>query len=116
MAEPSTTPISTGHAAIEALYSMARTNDLDNRRFAARYPFFQSVIVSNADDSVHQFSAFSRDISATGIGLLHNQPLDLGFVYLRIENTSGVSILPATIAWCNPAGHGWYMSGAQFID
>jgi hypothetical protein len=116
MGEPSTTDVATGRAAIDAFYSMARTNDLDNRRFAARYPFFRPVIVSNDDNSIHQFEAFSRDISATGIGLLHNMPLELGFVTLRIENSSGVSILPATIAWCNPAGHGWYMSGAQFID
>ena len=105
-----------GRAAIHALYRTAQSNDSYNRRFARRYPFFQAVSVTTADGSLHEFSAFSREISETGIGLLHIMPLALGVVQLKIRTADGLRTFPVTIAWCRPAGEGWYMSGADFVN
>lgn len=98
------------------LLRTAQTNDLDNRRSANRFPFYQPVSVSPGLDGKLLFSAFSRDISETGIGLLHHMPLEGGNVRLKIERPNGNCIVPAKIVWCRPAGAGWYMSGAVFID
>ena len=116
MTEASKTEIVQGRAAIVTLYRTAQSNDSHNRRFSRRYPFFQPVAVTTADDSLHEFSAFSRDISETGVGLLHIMPLALGRVQLKIETADGLRTFPAKIAWCRPAGDGWYMSGAEFIN
>jgi len=85
-----------------------------DRRSEPRYPFFRQIAlhVSSAPECV----AFSREISAIGIGLLHNVQLMPGEVELSIPSRKGYSIRVRTrILWCQPCGEGWYISGGQFV-
>lgn len=87
------------------------------RRAEKREPFFQVMRLSFAGDEKRQFTCFSRDISATGIGMLHYLTVEPGKVILTIPSRScGDLRISAEIMWCQPCGEGWYMSGARFIE
>jgi hypothetical protein len=85
-----------------------------DRRAEPRYPFFRRISLQapGGQGAV----AFSREISAVGIGLLHNVQLTPGEVELAIPSRRGYSIRVRTkILWCQPCGEGWYISGGQFV-
>jgi hypothetical protein len=93
---------------VEAQAEVAR-----DRRAEARLPFFRPVSIKMADG--HLYSAFSREISAYGIGLIHNIELKPGAVELIIPSEEGHSIyVRARIVWCESCGEGWFVSGGQF--
>jgi hypothetical protein len=85
------------------------------RRAKGREPFFCPVTLTFQRDEHHQFTAFSRDISPSGIGLLHYGAVELGSVVVTISsNSCGVVRIGSHIDWCQPCGEGWYLSGARF--
>ena len=85
-----------------------------DRRAETRYPLFRQISLQVPGGPV--CVAFSREISAVGIGLLHNVPLAPGEVELSIPSRKGYSIRVRTkILWCQPCGEGWYISGGQFV-
>lgn len=101
--------------ALHPLLVEARANDQREDRWGIRYPFFRSVSITNAEGDL--IPAFSRDISASGIGLLHNIELPPGMVEVRIRSTKGYIVTVQTrIFWCQSSGEGWYISGGQFIS
>lgn len=84
-----------------------------DRRAETRYPFFRQVAlqVPGGPPCV----AFTREISAVGVGLLHNVQLTPGEVELSIPSKKGYSIRVRTkILWCSSCGEGWYISGGTF--
>ena len=101
--------------AIHDLLEQAKSNDLADRRAEQRHPFFVPVNVTPLNGANRCFSAFSRELSLSGIGLLHSVALQRGPVRLRLTSADG-STLQATaeIVWCRPAGEGWFLSGARF--
>jgi len=106
-----------GHA-VHRLLTEARELDYQEqaeRRCKVRYPFFRAVtFVADADG--RNYSAFTRDISRSGIGLLHNMRLHMGAATLTIPSEqSGPTRARIDIVWCRPCGEGWYVSGAEFI-
>ena len=65
-------------------------------------------------------SAFSRNVSATGIGLVtKSQVEEKAVAVLQIERL-GSNAKPANILsecrWCRPYGDNWFLSGWQFIN
>jgi hypothetical protein len=91
----------------------ARHNEKMEGRNDARHPFFRPVSIRDGDI---RLSGFSRDVSETGIGLLHNFELTLGEVEVRVPTDQGVSVHVRTrITWCTPIGEGWYISGGEFV-
>ncbi len=87
------------------------------RRTEKRIPFFQPITLALAGNERRQFSCFSRDISPTGMGLLHCASVELGEVVLGIPvKSSGQVRIRAEIVWCRPCGVGWYTSGARFLS
>ena len=87
------------------------------RRAEKREPFFQVMRLSFAGEEDRQFTCFSRDISPSGIGLLHYLTVEPGRVLLTIPSRScGDVRIRAEIVWCQPCGEGWYVSGARFIE
>lgn len=85
-----------------------------DRRAETRYPFFRQIAMQVAGGPT--CVAFSREISALGIGLLHDVSLAPGEVELSIPSRRGYSIRVRTrILWCQPCGEGWYISGGQFV-
>jgi hypothetical protein len=87
------------------------------RRTQPRATFFRPVIVvRNEEGQRREISCFSRDISAGGIGLLHNTPLELGPAEVRVPRKHGGYIeLPCAIVWCHPCGDGWFVAGCAFV-
>jgi hypothetical protein len=87
------------------------------RRSEHRVPFFRPVLIGLDGEKHPHFSAFTRDLSARGIGLLHIMPLACGEVVVRVPSPSGAPIdLRAYIDRCDDCGEGWYMSGGQLLD
>jgi hypothetical protein len=90
----------------------------EEQRTQQREPFFAPVYVVKLQDGLYRsISCFSRDISSRGIGLLHNERLELGLALVIVprEGRSKVQ-LDCEILWCRPCGEGWYMSGARFLS
>ena len=99
--------------AIYELVAEAQDNEQHARR-SNRYPFFRPVSIQT--EGGYYFSAFSRDISALDIGLLHNFELKPGEVGIAVSSERGYSVPVRTrIIWCRPCGEGWYISGGEFV-
>jgi hypothetical protein len=98
------------------LVDKARSGVMEELRQSRRFPFFQPVTVHLRDNN-ESLPAFSRDVSAWGIGLLLNRPLDREDVQLTIHfgEREEVSV-SGTVRWCQACGHGWYLAGISFAD
>jgi hypothetical protein len=93
-------------AVVEAAY---------RRRVQQRHPFFRPITITMGAGKGQRVSAFSRDISARGIGLLHSAPLNTGRAILSIPSSSVHQLdISTEIRWCDPVGQGWYLSGGRF--
>ena len=105
-----------GHA-VHRLLTEARELDYQEqaeRRSKVRYPFFRAVtLVADADG--RNYSAFTRDISRSGVGLLHSMRLQMGPATLAVPSEQTGMRARIDIVWCRPCGEGWYISGAEFI-
>jgi hypothetical protein len=100
--------------AIHELVQEAHQDDQHERRTTVRFPFFRQVTLKLPGGI--RATAFSREISAEGIGMLHDVELPPGVVELTIPSKRGPAIRVRTrILWCHPCGHGWYTSGGQFV-
>ncbi|HEX5446299.1 MAG TPA: PilZ domain-containing protein [Pirellulales bacterium] len=85
-----------------------------DRRAEVRYAFFRPVSIEQDDG--HRYSAFTREISETGIGLIHNMDLNEGEVEIAIRSDCGYEIRVRTeMVWCQSCGEGWYISGGRFV-
>jgi PilZ domain len=112
-AENETVSLSPGKA-IYQLIVEAKAALKTDRRAEVRYPFFRPVSIDLNDG--HKFSAFTREISETGIGLIHNMDLNEGDVEISIRSDCGSSIrVPTRIVWCAACGEDWYISGGEFV-
>jgi hypothetical protein len=102
-------------AEMEALIVAARGGGSD-RRVDPRHAFFTAVTLWPADAPTTPVSAFSREVSCAGIGLLHSVPLGSGERFeidiligdVRVRKTGRV-------VWCREVGDGWYLSGCKFV-
>src|SRR5262245_39797955 len=91
--------------AIHQLISEALCENKHDRRREPRYPFFRRISVGLKDG--HRHSAFTREISASGIGLVHNVEFLPGEVELSIPSEQGCVVRVRTrIVWCQPCGDG----------
>jgi hypothetical protein len=99
---------------IAELVIEAREADQEERRQAVRYPFFRPVTIRT--DMFRKHSAFTREISADGIGLLHRVEFRPGKVDVLISTAGGATArLRVHILWSKPCGEGWFISGGRFI-
>jgi hypothetical protein len=99
------------------LLGEAHQEDKLNRRAEARHPYFRPVSITPADQPQVSLSAFSREISRSGIGLLHTTPLTLGSATVTVFCSSGEGLrAKVQVMWCRPCGEGWHMSGCRFTD
>jgi hypothetical protein len=87
------------------------------RRADSREPFFSPVTLTFPAEGQRQFSCFSRDISPSGIGLLHYMPVKPAAVVVTMPSKSRGNVrIRSQIMWCRPCGEGWYVSGARFLE
>jgi hypothetical protein len=88
----------------ECLYAAVEATK-DARRQHRRYPFFRPAMIAATDDRATQRPAFIRDISPTGIGLLHTFALDTQRVMVTIPSLSDHPLdIGAELKWSMPAG------------
>jgi hypothetical protein len=83
------------------------------KRQPQRFPFCRPVSIRIDRDS---YLACSRDISITGIGLIHNVELMPGCGEISISQGVRIPVtVPIRIVWCASLGQGWFISGAEFL-
>ena len=100
-----------------SLVEEAQRADQSDRRAEVRHPFFRPLSICPANEPQRQYSAFAREISRNGIGLLHNMPLEPGAALVTIFRDGGRTLKIRTeIVWCRACGEGWYLSGGRFLD
>ena len=99
---------------IQRILAKAQRFD-EERRMAGRHPFFYPVLL-RLHQGTQQYSAFTRDISEGGIGLLHSMPIEPQTltVITRLDSGDEQVELPIRLVWCLPCGEGWYISGGAF--
>lgn len=102
---------------VERLVNEAKSAEQTDRRKQERHPFFQPVTLVAENNPRCCLTAFSREISSNGIGLLHYESIEPGQYVITIQSPSGEPAqIPAEILWCQPCGEGWYLSGAKFLE
>lgn len=102
---------------VQVLMAEARSDDQMDRRGAARYPFFRPARISLGTGDLGEYTAFTRELATTGLGLLHSIKLVPGPVVVVLHTQDGARVrLPTEIQWCRPCGDGWYVSGGTFLS
>ncbi|QDT34366.1 MULTISPECIES: PilZ domain-containing protein [Thalassoglobus] len=61
-------------------------------------------------------SAMTREISRTGIGLLHKGMISPGEVTVRMASDTREFEYRVLIEWCRPCDDGMYLSGGRFLS
>jgi hypothetical protein len=86
------------------------------QRHESRYPFFQPVTIT-FDNGDQPLSGITRQISPTGVGLLHRAALRAGSVLsITMRDMVGYGVtVPIEIVWCRGCGLHWHVSGARFL-
>jgi hypothetical protein len=89
------------------------------RRSDKRYLRAMPVLVQPVDEQSNAvglpFVAMTRDISASGIGLVHTEPIEHEMVALRMSFPGKEVDLVATVVWCRSLGP-FYYAGANFVS
>jgi hypothetical protein len=84
-------------------------------RSTARHPFFHTVTVILKDGT--RCTAYSRDLSEIGIGLMHSAHLPLDDAEIRISTGMGYTVnAQIRIVWCRPSERGFHVSGCEFVS
>lgn len=60
-------------------------------------------------------SAMTREISRTGIGLLHRGSIAPGETTVRMASETREFEYRVQIEWCHPCDNGMFMSGGRFV-
>ena len=86
------------------------------RRGETRRPFCRQATILVSQGNPRIIMAFTRDVSDTGIGLLHAAPLEPGEITVNICRGNRGSIkLRVDVKWCHACGKGWCMSGGRIL-
>jgi hypothetical protein len=105
------------HSDVNDLLTASRSGSGAERRIGERYPFFAPVSIMPYDAPQQRWSAFSRDMSADGIGLLHNMPIERGSICELSISQAGIHFRRRSeVMWCTAAGEGWYLTGWRFVE
>lgn len=100
--------------AVHRLLNAAKENEFGERRSEPRTPFFQPATLAYRYREDQPIPVFTRELSNSGIGLLHAVPLERGEVAITIGNQDNAVTFRAYILWCKACGP-WYLSGGQFL-
>ena len=100
---------------IAELINDSQSFDGMEQRGAARTPLVCAVAIQHTFDE-HSYHAFSRDISADGIGLITSSNVAIDqTANLSISRFDGASLKVAAVCrWCTPYGTDWYLSGWEY--
>lgn len=94
---------------LEAIEKAERANQRDAERLTLSVP---AEVVTSRGNTV---AAMTREISRTGIGLLHRGCLNPGEVTVRMASEERQFVYRVQIEWCYPCENGMFLSGGQFV-
>jgi hypothetical protein len=101
---------------LQTLLASAREGDEAERRVDQRFPFFAPVTLRPAAAIDRPQTAYARELSQGGIGLLHFVPFEIGQVFqITIQNEAFNWKKRCEVQWCKSTGDGWFLSGCRFI-
>ncbi|MFY9252785.1 MAG: PilZ domain-containing protein [Fuerstiella sp.] len=63
----------------------------------------------------NSISAMTREISRTGIGMLHRGSVQTGETTVRMASETREFEYRVLIEWCHPCDNGMFMSGGRFL-
>ncbi len=93
---------------------MAAANRHQDGRTDVRYPIVRPVLIQLNNST---YRGLSREISHSGIGLVHHTRLRLERCFLVISFADcTTSLIPVRVVWCRQLGEAWFISGAQFLS
>ena len=99
--------------AVPRLLAAAKEFAERERRSDPRFPFFRHASI-RLDGQCH--SAYTRNISDSGIGLMHTMDLPLCEIELWImTDLNGLLKFRARVVRCEPCSSGLYVSGLTFL-
>ena len=88
----------------------------EERRSEERTPCYRQLTIY-PDDGSGPIPAAMRDVSETGIGLVHDVPLEPGEFAIRIPIEDGPTVCArVNIVWCRSPMKHCYISGGPFVD
>lgn len=100
---------------IHRLLNEAKEYEFLERRSEPRVPFFQPATLTYRYRPEQPIAVFTRELSKTGIGLLHAAPLERGEVAVALQSRGKTVTLRTYILWCKACGPQWYLSGGQLL-
>ncbi len=100
--------------AVSRLLNDSKELDLLERRSDPRWPFFHPATLVYRYRPEDPISVFTRELSNSGIGLLHDVPLERGEAAVSLQCQGRTVTFRTYILWCKPCGR-WYLSGGQFL-
>lgn len=103
--------------AVDRLLSEDSQFDRNENRSWCRENLVRSVSITIRGEE-ETISAFSRNISAAGIGVISNEPIaEKSTAAMTIAGLSDndMTIL-AECRWCKQYGENWFLSGWQFVN
>jgi hypothetical protein len=101
--------------AVRLLLDEAKEQECVERRSEQRFPFFHPATLTYRYRAEEPISVFTREISQSGIGLLHAGPLERGEVAIALQTRGTVVTFRAYILWCRACGPQWHLSGGQLL-
>jgi hypothetical protein len=99
---------------VQCLLNEAKELESIERRSEQRFPFFHLATLTYRYRPEQPISVFTRELSNSGIGLLHDVPLERGEVAVTVTCRGRPIVFRTYILWCKPCGD-WYLSGGQFL-
>ena len=105
-----------GISATQALALLAEVFSTELRgRWHQRYPFFYPATLTIGGRRQITMSSLSRDISYSGISLIHDVDVNAVHANVRINtNACNGTSVPLDFVWSKPCGSGLFLSGWQF--
>ena len=102
---------------IESLRKAERAEANHGRRAAQRLPFVRPVIITVGRDKQTQIKATSKDLSQTGMGVIHEVGLEVGRIGVvtiyRLHDDP--LMIRAECRWCQTFCKSWFVSGWRFL-
>jgi len=87
--------------------------DTDNRRNVDRLELSVPAEIVTARGNT--IAAMTREISRSGIGILHRGSISPGEVTIKMAGDSQTFEYRVVIEWCTPCDNGMFMSGGRFL-
>lgn len=103
---------------VQALLNEDQLFSLQERRINSRQNFVRPVRIICLSRPKDVLSGFTRDLSGTGVGLIHRFELEAGEQALVTINRlwDEPVVVKCKVAWCTKSENGWYQSGWEILS